>query len=213
MNIEHELTKLNNEIAAHPLDFEPLVERGNLYAEAERFEEAIGDYSAALALSPECALVWDNRGVARLYLLDYYAALADFTQAVSYDPVYFYSYANRAYVYALLEKPNWALEDARRALALCPELAPAHTVIGQALLQLGQLEEAVTALTQALALDPGCVQAPFYRAMVWLRLKRPQEARADLQLYLSRSDDQQNSTARQAQAHEWLARLEQSPSL
>lgn len=207
MNFEQELAKISAEVVANPLDYVPLVERGNLLAEGGRWQDAIADYSAALRLaqSPDDALIYDNRGVARLYLLDYYPALADFSQAVTLDPTYFYALANRAYVYALLEKPSWALEDARRALELCPELAPAYDVMGQAYAQLGQLEEALAALTEAIALDAGCVQAPYHRAAVLQRLGRPEEARADLLRYLAMNDDQQNASARQTQAQHWLS--------
>src|SRR5690242_13691114 len=106
MSFESELEELNSEIKANLLDYVPLIERGNLYAEAGHYQEAIDDYGAALDLAPDCALAWDNRGVARLYLLDYYPALADFSQALNCDQTYFYALANRAYVYALLEKPT-----------------------------------------------------------------------------------------------------------
>ena len=34
MSFESELNELNAEICAHPLDYVPLIERGNLYADA-----------------------------------------------------------------------------------------------------------------------------------------------------------------------------------
>lgn len=204
---EQELLQLNAEIAAHSHDFEPLVERGNLYAERGQFEKALADYSRALEIAPHEALIWDNRGVVRLYLLDYYPALADFSQALSLEPDYFYALANRAYVYALLNKPEWALEDARRALEIEPQHAPAYDVIGQAYTQLGNLEKAFEALSTAMQLDPGCVQAPFHRASVLRQLGRNDEARTDLLLYLSLNDDQQNSTYRRNQAQTWLTEL------
>ena len=212
MSFEQEWLELTAEIAANPLDFEPLIERGNLQAEAGRYEAAITDYSTALELEPSCALAWDNRGIARLYLLDYYPALADFSQAITHDPSYWYAWANRAYVYATIERPQWALDDAQRALSLMPEYAAAYDVIGQALAQLNQLEESLAALTTAQELEPDCVQVPFHRAGVLYRLGRYEEARTDLLRYLTLTDDQQNATARQQQAQDLLNILNTSTS-
>ncbi len=208
MDFDKELAELNAEIASNPLDFEPLIERGNLQADAGHFAEAVADYSAAITLAPDCALAWDNRGVARLYLLDYYPALADFTQALSLDPVYSFAYANRAYVYCLLRRPEWALQDARQALELQPDMAPALDVMGQALAQLNRLEDSLLYLNRAIQSDSSCVQAPFHRAQVHHRLGHFQQARSDLMLYLSLYDDQQNAAVRRHEAQELLKTLD-----
>ena len=207
VNFEQSLADLNTEIAANPLDPEPLVERGNLWAEAGQYEAARTDYTLALTLAPDMALIWDNRGVVEMYTGDYYAALADFSQALTLDPSYLFALANRAYVYARLQKPVWALDEARRVLALDPSFAPAWDVVGQALAALGQLEESLIALAQAENLDVSCVQAPFHRAQVLHRLGRPVEALAALRHYLTMHDDQENARLRHQQAQQLLSTL------
>ena len=212
MDFEQTLAELNTEIQANPFDPEPLVERGNLRAEVGDYQSAIEDYTAALAFAPDLALIWDNRGVAHLYLLDYYAALADFSQALVVSPDYYYALANRAYVYASLEKPQWALDDAYRALAVASDLAPAYDVIGQALAQLGRLEESLVALDQAQSLDRHCVQVPYHQAQVLYKLGRYEEARHRVLYYLTLHDDQQNATGRRQAAQTLLILLDKPES-
>lgn len=62
--------------------------------------------------------------------------------------------ANEAYELIRQEKYRMAVEILNKALAICPELASIHTNLGLALSQLGENNDAVLQLREAIALDP-----------------------------------------------------------
>ena len=186
--------------------YEALVERGNIQAELGQYADAAEDYTRALAIIPlgisarEMATLHDNRGVVRMYLGDYYAALADFTAAVERDPTYVYSWANRAYVYNVVGKFVWAVDDAGRALRLKPTLSTALETRGNAYREMGDYAQALADLDASLRVNPGCVQAPYHRALLHHAQGRIADALADVELYLSRPDDQEHAVARREKA-------------
>ena len=56
---------------------------------------AIADYTKAIELRPDDALLIYNRGVAKNYLEDYYGAIADYTKAIELNPDDASAYNNR----------------------------------------------------------------------------------------------------------------------
>jgi tetratricopeptide (TPR) repeat protein len=62
--------------------------------------------------------------------------------------------ANEAYELIRQEKYKMACDVLRRALGVCPDLPSAHTNLGLALAELGNTQEAIEQLKQAIALDP-----------------------------------------------------------
>ena len=93
-------------------------------------------------------------------------AIAAFEDATVHDPEYALAWAALGGAYGLkgsfLSIPDMvhkALDIERRALSLDPELADAHVWLGTALLGLGRVDEAMTALREALRLEPDNGQA------------------------------------------------------
>ncbi len=89
-------------------------------------------------------------------------AILFFERSVALDPVYASAHAQRGLAYELkaeyLSMPELyerALESLDRALILHPRFAEAHRSRASVLLALGREEEALIAVEQALALDPG----------------------------------------------------------
>lgn len=71
--------------------------------------------------------------------------------------------ANEAYELVRTEKYRMAADILKKALNICPTLASAHTNLGMALTQLGENQEAINHLRQAIAIDPS-------RGAAWLNL-------------------------------------------
>lgn len=69
-----------------PSNPSPRVELGNLYFDAERYEEAIKWYSEALRLQPNDANVSTDLGVSYFYLNQADKALEQFAQSLKIDP-------------------------------------------------------------------------------------------------------------------------------
>lgn len=93
-------------------------------------------------------------------------AIAAFEDATAHDPEYALAWAALGGAFGLKgsflsipETVHKAIEIERRALALDPELADAHVWLGSALLGLGQVDEAILALKEALRLEPDNGQA------------------------------------------------------
>jgi predicted TPR repeat methyltransferase len=91
------------------------------------------------------------------------------------------SVAVRHYDAALEElangRPAAAVAALKQALALDPELVPAHHALGMALEELGRLDEAETAYRDALRVDPACVAALNSLGDLLQRRGRLEEAR------------------------------------
>lgn len=85
-----------------------------------------------------------------------------------------------------------ALAELKKAVALDPDSAVAHQLLGQAYLQQQTYEaigEAKSELVQALAHDPSLVWARFYLARIYLDLGQPRKAKEQLEAGLSNRPD------------------------
>lgn len=125
-------------------------------AEAQPLLEAArGDYDAALALEPNSVIALNNRGVVRLQLGDVTGAIADLDAALERAPEYTSAQRNRT-----------AAEEAlrRAATAEARSAAETHISLALALAHGGLMENALTELGEALALDPSSASAFHTRA-------------------------------------------------
>ncbi len=71
------------------------IRRGNRHYHAGEYEDAIAEYTQAIALDPKLAEAYNNRGLAYADLGKYAEAIADYYQAISLDTKYAVSYNNR----------------------------------------------------------------------------------------------------------------------
>ena len=93
--------------------------------EAERqrwYNDAITHYTAAIALNPENAGVYSNRGAAYAGKSDFDAAIADFNKAIALDPENAQLYSNRGNAYRNIGDFAAAIADYNKAIALDPEI-------------------------------------------------------------------------------------------
>jgi tetratricopeptide (TPR) repeat protein len=166
-----------------------LYERGNLRFDRGELEEAIADYSAALALDPTLSRAFHNRGLARATLGDAVAALADYDEAVRLDPAYLRAHQNRL---RLLEELAAGAADPapllaqlaagyRQLAALEPEGAARYRYReGAALVRLRDRAGARAAFDAALRADPQQVDALYERGLLSFAEGRLDAALADL---------------------------------
>lgn len=122
MDAAVERTQLFDEPTAQ-IDF--LRVRSQLYALAFRYDEAIADMDAAIALEPNNARLYVERGQRILLLYEWDRALADYNRALELDPDYADAYYFRGVLYASVpegfEARQAALDDFQQYLALMPE--------------------------------------------------------------------------------------------
>lgn|GEM_PF-2670675 len=102
-----------------------LQSRSQLYALAFRYDEAIADMDAAIALEPDNPLLYIERGQRILLLYEWDRALADYNRALELAPHYANGYYYRGVLYASvpegMEARRAALDDFEHYLELAPE--------------------------------------------------------------------------------------------
>jgi tetratricopeptide (TPR) repeat protein len=95
--------------------------RGTELGQLKRYDEAIADFSKAVAIYP-FDFVYGNRATAYYFLEKYQQALRDYSRAIILNPDNVNSYYGRCLTYRMLGDYAAAQEDARKscALGLCP---------------------------------------------------------------------------------------------
>ncbi|HEY9792323.1 MAG TPA: hypothetical protein V6D22_18115 [Candidatus Obscuribacterales bacterium] len=73
------------------------------------------ELTQALAVEPECAKLWVERGIIHLEMDNYYAAADDFSQAIRICPLFAQAYYKRSQVYYMLGKEHLAAQDRQQA--------------------------------------------------------------------------------------------------
>jgi tetratricopeptide (TPR) repeat protein len=93
-----------------------------------------------------------NRGVVSLGRKDYDLAIADFTEAIRYNPKYAAAYYDRGFAYLDKKDYDYAIADYDQVIALNPKLASAYSNRGHAYRAKGALRRANADFDQAHAL-------------------------------------------------------------
>ncbi len=105
--------------------FSIIESRGNSYHALNKSDAAIKDFSDAIALNPRhknIKYVYNNRGWIWQSKEDYEKAIKDYYAALAIDPAFAPSYYGRALSWYKLGNLPRALEDAKEALRLEPEI-------------------------------------------------------------------------------------------
>ena len=96
-----------------------------LYALAFRYDDAIADMDAAIALDPNNPALYVERGQRIILLYEWDRALADYNHALELDPNYADAYYYRGILYASvpegIDARRSALADFQRYLDLAPD--------------------------------------------------------------------------------------------
>jgi tetratricopeptide (TPR) repeat protein len=95
--------------------------RGNAHYDLSAFDQAIGDYDAAIRLDLRAADIYTNRGLAYIHKDNYGQAIWNFGEAIRVDPGFALAYHNRCLALALTRRPKEALQDCNSSLRLVPD--------------------------------------------------------------------------------------------
>ncbi len=112
------MTIWNYVVAKDPQSHVGYNNRGNIYNEGDRLNEAITDYNKALELSPQFARALNNRGIIYAKAGREQEAMQDFNKAIEFKPDFEKAYYNRAVIEERLGQYQEAFFDARKAKAL-----------------------------------------------------------------------------------------------
>ncbi len=150
---------------------EQWLDEGNTHYDAERYKEAIAAYDHAIALDPNYAAAYNNRGKAYLELKEYRLAIADYDRAIQIDPNYVKAYFNRGNAYSDLKWYQQAIADYTRAIALDPMDALAYSGRGFAYFSLKDYRRAIQDFDHSLQLDPNITWVSAARDEAYQMLK------------------------------------------
>jgi len=165
---------LNDGIAEQPEASHLYFARGVLYVNLAQFEKAEADFRKAYELDPHQSLTAAAQGLLAVQQNDLDRALSETRAKLTAkpnDPVLLYLEAD-----ILTQKGvepgkadfDTALHSAQRAVALRPNLGPAHAVLAKLYLDAGRDEQAAQECRNALAIDPKD-QTSLYRLIQALR--------------------------------------------
>jgi tetratricopeptide (TPR) repeat protein len=140
--------------------------------------EAEAAYRKALALKPDYAFAYNNRGIALTDQGRPAEAEAACRQAIALKPDYAFAYNNLGAALNSQGKPAEAEAVCREAIALKPDYALAYNNLGNALNGQGKHREAEAAYRRAIALKPDLAGAYYNLGIALKDQRRPAEAEA-----------------------------------
>lgn len=155
--------------------------RGNARATMGQYKPAFGDFRKAVELMPESAVPFNGRGKAHAELNRYHAAIRDFSRAISLDAKYMAAYQNRAAANLAIGKYREAAEDASQVLESQGEQPSPELLLlrGTALAGEKKFNQAVEDLNKAAELKPELVDTYIERGMLFMQLRRHDDAIGD----------------------------------
>lgn len=144
--------------------------RAEGYGLLKNYQQAIEDYTRAIALDPHLVNAYNNRGFTYYKLKEYQRAAADYTHAIELDEKYIWPYTNRGRVYLSLKEYERAIEDFNRAIELDTKRAWIYGLRGDAYYALKEYEQAIENYNRAIELDPKFAGAYAQRGLAYVDL-------------------------------------------
>lgn len=184
-----------------------LTYRGLARQQQYRYEEAISDYTQAIAANPDYPDAWNNCGLAYAHLsvgavdpeLMYLQAKDNFNEAIRLAPKSADAYNNRGvlnYHFGLYQE---AIRDFTEALRIEPGFPRAYSNRGAAQHALHEYEEAIADYTHAIRIDQSLSGAYLGRGLAHHDLSQYGQAIADLQSYLRLAPSEDEYSRKAAQ--------------
>ena len=92
------IEQLKGKLAMNPNDFISLSSLADMYFESGQYIDAFNTYDKAIAVNPQCADCFNDRGLSLFYLGDVTSALESFDKAVAIDPGYKHAWLSKGFV-------------------------------------------------------------------------------------------------------------------
>jgi tetratricopeptide (TPR) repeat protein len=144
-----------------------------------QFEEAIADYTSALAINPTDAKILHYRGISNKKIEKYKEAIADCTRAIRLNPDFAQAYNERGAAYSFLDEYDKAIADYSSAIRLSPGLSPAYRNRGSCQAYKGQYEDAIADYSAAIQINPADAKALSKRSQAYEKIGASDRAEAD----------------------------------
>jgi tetratricopeptide (TPR) repeat protein len=152
--LDEAVADLKKAIELRPKQYQAYVNLAQAYEKQRKFAEAVAEMDQAILLEPSRVSLYRRRARLQVQRSNDAAALQDFDKAISLEPEGSLSLAlaedciERGQLLYRKEQYKDAIQSYERALAIRPEMLVAHRWRAEALLKLGQPEEAIGAFNQ-----------------------------------------------------------------
>ncbi len=176
--------------------------------ELKRHDQALVSYDKAIALKPDYAKAFNNRGNALQELKRFGDALASYDKAIALKPGYAEAFYNRGNAQREQRLFAEALASFDQAIAFNPDYADAFNNRGLTLQELKRLDEALASYDKALALKPDYANAFNSRGLALRELKRLDEAVASYDQAIALKSDYADAFNNRGLALHELKRLD-----
>ena len=150
-----------------------------LLLEDSRYDEAFPKFKILLAQYPRTPFLHYTYGTALMELSEFEAATAEMEEEAKISPTSALPYLRMASIDLREHRAKEALGPAQRALALSPDSADGHYLLGRALLETGDERAAIRELEQASRLSPGSPEVHFNLAKAYARANMAEQAAAE----------------------------------
>jgi tetratricopeptide (TPR) repeat protein len=144
-----------------------------------RFDLAVVDYSAAIALNASDARAFHHRGMSQKRLEKYQEAVDDYTHALLIDPKNPLAYNERGAAYSFLDEYDRAIRDYSQAIRLNPDFALAYRNRGSSHALRGEWEDAISDYDTAIRLDRKDAKAFLKRSQAYAQLGNRAKSQED----------------------------------
>lgn len=141
---------------------------GNAQKELLRYDAAIKSYDEAIALKPDYALAFSNKGVALQMAGCTEVAISCFERSITLNPSGFEAFYNLGNLYKDTGRFAAAIASYGEAIVRNKACIDAYLNRSAVFLELKQLDAAIESFDQAIAVDPQCAKAHWNKALVLL---------------------------------------------
>ncbi len=161
--LDRELAALEEAVRADPADLASRGRLGDIYLAANRFDDAIAQYTEIIGTGKQNEAAYVSRGQAYEIKGDLDAAAADYTKVIeiasanemaNVDPMLQTSYYGLGDIALQQERPQEAVDYLLKALAIQRTDADAMNLLGDAYVQVGTPEKAIEPLRMAISFVP-----------------------------------------------------------
>jgi len=165
--IGRRINSLTQQLKHSPRDAGLLVQRGDLYFKMHEFDQAILDYSAAIAIDPHADEAYFGRGMALGRAGQIREGIQDLSVYIQRHPHNARAYTKRGVRYLWLHDDKRAEQDLSKAIEFNSANAEAHDDLGVIYARRGKYAEALKHFSATVRIDPTYFKGFHNQAMVY----------------------------------------------
>ncbi len=144
--------------------------RGNIYFDLGKYEQAINDFNLAISNNPVLYEAYNNIGKCYYEIKNFFSAEKSYSKALEINPDYAEAWSNRGVTLISLNNYQSALDDFEKAINLNPLFFQAYSNKGLALHALKRFDEALLAYEKSLQINPDYAEALSNRGVTLIHL-------------------------------------------